>query len=164
MDTKEKVMRVVSDHVADTLRSKDVAFSKLNDDMLIIVKGQSLNKFEEQMRKCMEHRVSASVAFKETPDAQQLAEREEGFRDIVLADRDDFENISGAEELVVMKDFVQDLGKKYPVVTVNGTDVTIGYSGSVQLDVTDPGFFDQLDAVMEHLLSHDDLKAFPARP
>jgi hypothetical protein len=163
MDTKEKVMCVVANRVADILRSRDIAFAKLNDDMLIIVKGQSLKKFEKQMRKCMEHRVSASVAFRNS-DAQQLVEREEGFRDIVLADKENIENISGAEELVVMKDFVQDLGKKYPVVNVNGTDVIIGYNGSVKLDTADPGFFDQLDVVMEHLLVHDDLKAFHARP
>jgi len=160
MDTDKAITKAVCEFLTDKLTALDVAHANLNDETLIIVKGASLQQFQRDMRKNMEHRVSASCVIKNDPNVQQQAEREEGFRDLVLVGNE-MENVSGKEELALMQSFLQDLGKKYPVVTWKGIDVIVGYNGSVRLDVTDPNFFDRLDAVMDHLLSHDDLKAFP---
>jgi|6_EtaG_2_1085325.scaffolds.fasta_scaffold52124_2 hypothetical protein len=59
-----------------------------------------------------------------------------------------------------MESFIKGLGRKYPAISFKDTIITIGYGGSVCFDFSDPRFFDQLDAVMTHLLIHDDLSAF----
>lgn len=157
--TKNCMMKeIIATHIVENLRAADVAYTNLCNDILIIVKGQSLRIFEKELQDCLERRVNASTFIKDDPVAQKLAEKDDGFRSLICHGYGD---VSKKDELELMQSFVRELGTKYPMICMgDSTEVVISYGRRIKLDIADPGFFDQLDAIVDHLLNHDDLVAF----
>ena len=58
--------------------------------------------------------------------------------------------------------FMMEWGRKFPFVQTieNEGTVIVSYKGQITLDFRHPRFFDHLEAVLEHVVAHDDLSEF----
>lgn len=155
-----EIKEAVAAYIVDKLTTMDVAHTNLMGDIVIVVKGVSLDSFKKQLQVNHNCRVNSSIAAKQDIEAYKSAEQEEIFRDLVQVESG---AETGTQEMEAMKDFIQDLGRKYPVIRYEHDHLSISYHGNRELEVADPKFFDLLDKLIEHIIQNDGISGFSAQ-